>query len=255
MDKIVKFAPEKNLTRSFSRKAGRGMYGQITTRHRGGEHKKKLRTIDFKRNKKDVKAKVVAIEYDPNRSAYIALLIYTDGEKRYILAPTGLKVGDVLIAGEKVEVKVGNALLLKYIPVGTFVHNIELIPGKGGQISRSAGGAAQVLAKEKGFVHLKMPSGEVRKIEEECFATIGQVGREELRTVKLRKAGQKRWRGIRPTVRGTAMDPHSHPHGGGGGGKKGIGMPSPKTPWGKKTLGKKTRKKKISDKYIIKRRK
>ena len=251
---ITKKKPEKKLTRPLPKKAGRGMYGRITTRHRGGGHKRKLRVVDFRRDKRDIKAKVEAIEYDPNRTAHLALLCYEDGEKRYILAPAGLKVGDEVVAGEKAKVKIGNSLPLKNIYVGTFVHNIELVSGKGGQIARSAGGAAQVLAKESGYVHLKMPSGEIRKVREECFATVGQVGRAELRTVKLRKAGQKRWRGIRPAVRGVAMDPGSHPHGGGEG-RSGIGMPSPKSPWGKKTLGKKTRKKKLSDKYIIKRRK
>lgn len=251
---VTKKKPERSLTKSLSRKAGRGMYGHITTRHQGGGHKRKLRVVDFKRDKQSVEARVGAIEYDPNRTAHLALLYYKDGEKRYILAPVGLKVGDRVLAGEKATVKVGNALPLKNIPPGTFVHNVELTPGKGGQVARGSGGAAQIMARAEGFIHLKMPSGEIRKVREECFATVGQVGRVELRTIKLYKAGQRRWRGIRPAVRGVAMDPDSHPHGGGEG-RSGIGMPSPKSPWGKKTLGKKTRKKKLSDKYIIKRRK
>jgi large subunit ribosomal protein L2 len=246
--------PEKSLTTFLPKKSGRGMYGRITTRHRGGRHRRKLRIVDFRRDKKDIPAKVVAIEYDPNRTVDIALLNYSDGEKRYILAPVDLKVGDEVISGEKVEIRAGNAMPLEQIPVGSFVHNIELIAGKGGQVGRSAGSAAQILAKEKDFVHLKLPSGEARKINRKCFATIGQLGKAELRTIKLGKAGRKRWKGFRPAVRGVAMEPSSHPHGGGEG-RSGIGMPSPKTPWGKKTLGKKTRKKRLSDKYIIKRRK
>jgi large subunit ribosomal protein L2 len=245
---------ETNLTISLPRKSGRGMYGRITARHRGGRHKRKFRIIDFRRDKRNIPAKVMAIEYDPNRTVDIAFLNYADGEKRYILAPEGLKVGDEVISGEKIEAKVGNAMTLGQIPVGLSVHNIELIAGKGGQIGRSAGSAAQILAKEKEFVHLKLPSGEVRKVSKKCFATIGQLGKTGLKTMKLGKAGRKRWKGFRPAVRGVAMDPHSHPHGGGEG-RSGIGMPSPKTPWGKKTLGKKTRKKKPSEKYIIKRRK
>lgn len=246
--------PERKLTKPLPRKSGRGMYGRITTRHQGGGHKQNLRIIDFKRDKQGVPAHVEAIEYDPSRTAHIALVAYDDGAKRYILAPVGLKVGQEVVASEDAKFNVGNALPLKKIPGGTFVHNIELVAGKGGQIARSAGGSAQILAKEANYVHLRLPSGEVRKIRGECFATVGQVGRAELRTIKLRKAGQKRWRGIRPAVRGVAMDPDSHPHGGGEG-RSGIGMPSPKSPWGKKTLGKKTRKKKSSDRYIIKRRK
>lgn len=252
---LAKKKPEKSLTKPTFQKAGRGMYGRITTRHQGGGHKRKLRVIDFKRDKRDIKARVRAIEYDPGRSAHIALLYYVDGEKRYVLSPVGLKIGDEVMAGEKAKVKVGNALPLGSIPSGSFVHNVELTPGKGGQIARSAGGAAQVMTKEGGYVHLKMPSREIRKVKEKCYATIGQVGRAELKTLKLYKAGQSRWRGIRPSVRGVVMDPDSHPHGGGEG-RSGIGMPSPKSPWGRKTLGKKTRKKKkLSDKYIIKRRK
>lgn len=252
--KMRKAKSKKSLTVSLSKKSGRGMYGRITTRHHGGRHKRNLRIIDFRRDKRDIPAKVAAIEYDPNRTVDIALLNYTDGEKRYILAPLGLKVGDEVISGEKVEVKVGNAMPLGQISIGTIVHNIELMAGKGGQIGRSAGSATQTLVKEKDFVHLKLPSGEIRKVDKKCFATIGQLGKVELKSIKLGKAGRKRWRGFRPSVRGVVMDPRSHPHGGGEG-RSGIGMPSPKSPWGKKTLGKKTRKKKLSDKYIIKRRK
>lgn len=250
---VNKKKPEKRLTRPLLPKAGRGMYGRITTRHQGGGHKRKLRVIDFRREKRDILARVEAIEYDPSRTAHIALLVYADGAKSYILAPVGLKVGDEVVAGAQAKVKIGHTLPLKKIHAGTFVHNVELVAGKGGQMARSAGGSAQILAKEGDYVHLKLPSGEVRKVRGDCLATVGQVSRAELRTIKLRKAGQKRWRGIRPAVRGVAMDPRSHPHGGGEG-RSGIGMPSPKSPWGKKTLGKKTRKKKPSDKYIIKRR-
>lgn len=249
-----KVKSEKSLTTSLSKKSGRGMYGRITTRHRGGRPKRRLRIIDFKRDKFAIPARVAAIEYDPNRTVEIALLNYADGEKRYILAPLGLKVGNEVISGKGVEVKIGNAMPIGQIPVGASVHNIELVVGKGGQIGRSAGSATQILAKEKGFVHLKLPSGEIRKVGKECLATIGQLGKVERKTIKLGKAGQKRWRGVRPSVRGVAMDPRSHPHGGGEG-RSGIGMPSPKSPWGKPTLGKKTRRKKLSDKYIIKRRK
>ena len=253
MEQLSTKKPEKNLVRPLKKSGGRGMYGHITVRHRGGGHKRRLRIVDFKRDKRDIPARVLAIEYDPSRTAHLALLQYDDGEKRYILAPKGLSVGDKVIAGKKVKPDIGNALPLKNIPPGTFVHNVELVPGKGGQIARSAGTSAQILSRQEGYVHLKMPSGEIRKIRDECFATVGQVGREEKRSVKLRKAGDKRHLGFRPAVRGVVMDPGSHPHGGGEG-RSGIGLPSPKTPWGKKTLGKKTRKKKLSDKYIIKRR-
>lgn len=245
----------KKLRQILVRRAGRDKTGKISVRHRGGGEKRFLRKIDFKRDKKNIEAKVAAIEYDPNRGARIALLNYSDGEKRYILAPAGLKVGDKVLSGGSVEIKIGNALPLGKIPVGEKVHNVELTPGKGGQIVRGSGTAATVLAKEGKYVHLKLPSGEVRKVRKECFATIGQVGNVERRAKKLGKAGKKRHLGIRPTVRGVAQHPASHPHGGGEG-RSGIGMPSPKSPWGKKTLGKKTRKrKKGSDKYIIKRRK
>ncbi len=245
----------KKLKRILKKRAGRNATGKITTRHRGGREKRFLRKIDFKRDKKDIPAQVVSIEYAPNRGADIALLHYPDGEKRYILAPVGLKVDDQVVAGEKVDFKVGNALPLKRIRVGTVIHNIELIPGKGGQIVRGAGTGATIASKEKGYAIVKLPSGEQRMIKEECYATIGQVSKPELKTRKLGKAGRKRHMGIRPSVRGVAMHPGAHPHGGGEG-RSPIGMPSPKSPWGKKTLGKKTRKpKKYSDKLIIKERK
>lgn len=245
----------KKLKRILKKRSGRNASGKIAVRHRGGREKRFLRKIDFKRDKKDMEAQVVSLEYAPNRGADIALLHYPDGEKRYILAPVGLKVGDQVVAGEKVDFKVGNALPLKRVPVGTVIHNIELTPGKGGQIVRGAGTGATIASKEKGYAVLKLPSGEQRMIKEECYATIGQVSKPELKTRKLGKAGRKRHMGIRPTVRGVAQHPGSHPHGGGEG-KSGIGMPSPKSPWGKKTLGKKTRKpKKYSDKLIVKERK
>jgi len=253
--KLTKAKPEKRLRKILPKHAGRNVSGKITVRHRGGRQKRFLRQIDFKREKHDIPAKVVSLEYDPNRGADIALLNYPDGEKRYIIAPEGLKIGDELISGKKAELKIGNALPLKKIPVGTVIHNVELKPGKGGQIVRGAGTGTTVQAKEKGFATLKLPSGEQRKVKLECFATIGQVSRPELKTIKLGKAGRKRLMGWRPAVRGVAMHPGAHPHGGGEG-KSGIGMPSPKSPWGKKTLGKRTRKrKKYSDKLIIKRRK
>lgn len=253
--KLTKVKPEKRLRKILPKHAGRNASGKITVRHRGKRQKRFQRLIDFKRDKHSVPAKVVSLEYDPNRGADIALLLYTDGEKRYILAPKGLKVDDELISGEKAELKIGNALPLKKIPVGTVIHNIELVPGKGGQIVRGAGTGAIIQAKEAGFVTLKLPSGEQRKVKLECFATIGQVSRPELKTIKLGKAGRKRLMGWRPAVRGVAMHPGAHPHGGGEG-RSPIGMPSPKSPWGKKTLGKRTRKrKKYSDKLIVKRRK
>jgi len=245
----------KKLKRILKKRSGRSASGKIAVRHRGGREKRFLRKIDFKRDKKDMEAQVVSLEYAPNRGADIALLHYPDGEKRYILAPVGLKVGDQVVAGEKVDFKKGNALPLKRIPVGTVIHNIELTPGKGGQIVRGAGTGATITSKEGGYAVVKLPSGEQRMIKEECYATIGQVSKPELKTRKLGKAGRKRHMGFRPSVRGVAMHPGQHPHGGGEG-KSGIGMPSPKSPWGKKTLGKKTRKpKKYSDKLIIKRRK
>lgn len=245
----------KKLKRILPKKAGRDNKGQIAVRHQGGREKRFLRVIDFKRNKYDLAGRVSSLEYDPNRNADIALIVYPDGEKRYILAPYGLKVNDVVVSGENVEIKIGNALPLKNIPVGTIVHNVELTPGKGGQIARGAGTGIAVQSKEKEMVVLKMPSQELRIVKEKCRATVGQVSRPEHKTKKLGKAGRKRHLGIRPSVRGVAQNPHSHPHGGGEG-RSGIGMPSPKSPWGKKTLGKKTRKrKKYSNKWIIKRRK
>jgi large subunit ribosomal protein L2 len=252
-DEITKSKPEWSLTEPLRRRGGRNNTGRITVRHRGGGHKRRYRIIDFKRNKFDCRAEVIAIEYDPNRSARIALLQYEDGEKRYIIAPLGLKVGDVIGNGKLAELRPGNALEIRDIPVGTQVHNIELLPGKGGQLARSAGVSAQLLAKEGMYAQVRMPSGEVRLIHERCMATIGQVGNTDHGNIKLGKAGRKRWLGWRPTVRGTAMDPNSHPHGGGEG-RSGIGMPGPKTPWGKPALGKRTRKNKRTDRFIVRRR-
>lgn len=244
--------PEKSLLCPLKKKAGRNFQGRITVRHRGGGHKRKYRIIDFKRDKDGVPARVASIEYDPNRSANIALLHYADGEKRYILAPVGLRVGSRVMSGPNAEIRPGNAMPLKNIPVGTFVHNIELKQGKGAQIVRSAGTSAQIIAKEGKFAHIRLPSGEVRLIPQECRATIGQVGNVDHENVVIGKAGRARQMGRRPTVRGSAMNPVDHPHGGGEG-KAPIGLPGPVTPWGKPTLGYKTRKKnKPSDKYIIK---
>ncbi len=254
-EEITKTKPEKSLVISLKSQAGRNNYGKITVRHRGGGHKRKYRIIDFKRDKVNIPAKVAAIEYDPNRTANIALLHYADGEKRYIISPNGLKVGDTIISSEDADIKAGNALQLKNIPVGTLIHNIELKAGKGGQLVRSAGNAAQLMAKEGNYAQIRLPSGEVRQVRIECKATIGQVGNVEHEIISIGKAGRKRHMGIRPTVRGSAMNPVDHPHGGGEG-KSPIGMPSPMTPWGKPALGLKTRdKKKASSKFIIKRRK
>jgi large subunit ribosomal protein L2 len=253
-EEITKKEPEKSLVKTLKKAGGRNVYGRITVRHRGGGTKRKYRIIDFKRNKDGIDAKVAAIEYDPNRTANIALLHYTDGEKRYILAPVGLNIGDIVESGTEADIKPGNALPLANIPVGTMVHNIELKPGKGGQLVRSAGGAAQLMAKEGDYAQLRLPSGEVRMVSLLCKATIGQVSNIEHENISIGKAGRKRWMGIRPTVRGVVMNPVDHPHGGGEG-KSPIGRPSPVTPWGKPTLGYKTRKKnKKSDKFIIKRR-
>lgn len=243
------------LKRILPKKSGRDAQGHISVRHQGGRQKRYLRIIDWKREKHNIPASVIAVEYDPNRTADLALLQYTDGQRRYILCPQGLEIGDKVISGEKVEIKVGNALSLANIPVGTVVHSIELHPGRGGQIVRSAGAGAAVVAQENEYTQLKMPSGEIRKIKNVCSATVGQVGNLDWKNVKIGKAGRKRLMGVRPTVRGVAQNPRSHPHGGGEG-RSGIGMPSPKSPWGKPTLGKRTRKKKrYSNKYIIKRRK
>ncbi|RMD45396.1 MAG: 50S ribosomal protein L2 [Aquificota bacterium] len=249
---ITKTEPEKSLLAPLKKKAGRNNQGRITVRHRGGGHKRRYRIIDFKRDKWGVPAKVAAIEYDPNRTARIALLHYLDGEKRYIIWPEGLKVGDTVVAGPDAEIKVGNALPLENIPVGTFVHNIELTPGKGGQLARSAGMSAQILGKQGDYVQVRLPSSEIRLVHKKCMATVGVVGLAEHELVKLGKAGRKRWLGIRPTVRGTAMNPVDHPHGGGEG--KTFGK-HPVSPWGQPTKGYKTRRgAKYSDKFIIKRR-
>ena len=252
-EEITHSEPERSLLRPLRKRSGRNVQGRITVRHRGGGHKRLYRLIDFKRDKMDIPARVRSIEYDPNRSARIALLVYGDGEKRYIIAPLGLQVGDTVTSGEGAEVRVGNALPLERIPLGTLVHNIELYPGRGGQMVRSAGTSAQVLAKEGDYVTLRLPSGEMRLVRKECMATIGQVGNVDHGNIKLGKAGRKRWLGWRPAVRGSAMSPRDHPHGGGEG-RSPIGMPSPKSPWGKKTLGKKTRRNKATDKYIVRRR-
>ncbi len=246
---------EKSLTVPLKKTSGRNTYGRITVRHRGGGHKRKYRVIDFKRDKDGVPAKVAQVEYDPNRSANIALLNYVDGEKRYILSPTGLKVGMTVISGTDADIQPGNALPMRNIPVGSVIHNIELKKGKGAQIVRSAGTTAQLMAKEGRHAHVRLPSGEVRLIPIDCKATLGQVGNVEHENITIGKAGRSRWMGKRPTVRGSVMNPADHPHGGGEG-KAPIGMPSPVTPWGKPTMGYKTRKKKKdSDKYIVKRRK
>jgi large subunit ribosomal protein L2 len=252
---ITRKEPEKSLVESLNRNGGRNSYGRITVRHQGGGAKRKYRIIDFKRDKDGIKAKVATIEYDPNRTANIALLHYADGEKRYILAPVGLKVGDFVESGEKADIKPGNALPLANIPTGTTIHNIELKPGKGGQMVRAAGNAAQLMAKEGDYAQVRLPSGEVRMVRINCKASIGQVSNIDHENVSLGKAGRKRWMGIRPTVRGVVMNPVDHPHGGGEG-KAPVGRPSPVTPWGKPTLGFKTRKKKNNtDKFIVKRRK
>lgn len=252
-EEITKSKPERSLTEAIRKRGGRNNKGRITVRHRGGGHKRRYRIIDFKRDKFDVAAQVVAIEYDPNRSARIALLEYEDGEKRYIIAPLGLKVGDRVANGDLAELRPGNALAISEIPVGTQIHNVELLPGHGGQLARSAGTSAQLLAKEGVYAQVRLPSGEVRLVHERCMATIGQVGNTDHGNIKLGKAGRNRWMGWRPTVRGTAMDPGSHPHGGGEG-RSGIGLPGPKTPWGKPALGKRTRTNKRTDRFIVRRR-
>ncbi len=252
-EEITKSKPEKALVLPLKKRAGRNSQGRITVRHRGGGAKRKLRIIDFKRDKVGVPGRVAAIEYDPNRSARIALIFYVDGDKRYILAPLGLKVDDTVKAGSDAEVRPGNALPLKNIPSGTLIHNIELQPGKGAQLVRSAGMEAQIVAVEGEYSLIRLPSGEARRIRSECMATVGQVGNVDHQGIKLGKAGRKRWLGWRPTVRGSAMNPRDHPHGGGEG-RSPIGMPGPKTPWGKPALGYRTRKPKASDKFIVKRR-
>lgn len=252
-EEITKSKPEKSLTEALRKRGGRNNLGRLTVRHRGGGAKRRYRIIDFRRNKYDVPAQVLAIEYDPNRSARIALIQFEDGEKRYIIAPLGLKVGERVANGEIAELRPGNALYLRDIPVGTQIHNIELLPGKGGQLARSAGVSAQLLAKEGTYASVRLPSGEVRMVHESCMATIGQVGNTDHGNVKLGKAGRRRWMGWRPSVRGIAMDPAAHPHGGGEG-RSGIGLPGPKTPWGKPALGKRTRTNKRTAKFIIRRR-
>ncbi len=253
-EEVTRTEPEKALVQSLRKNAGRNSYGRVTVRHRGGGHQRQYRVIDFRRNKLEIPARVASIEYDPNRTSRIALLVYADGEKRYILAPLGLKVGDSIMSSkENGEIRVGNAMPLDRVPLGTLVHNVELYPGRGGQLVRAAGAAAQVLAKEGDYVTLRMPSTEMRRVLKDCMATIGQVGNVEHSNVKLGKAGRKRWQGWRPEVRGTAMSPRDHPHGGGEG-RSPIGMAGPKSPWGKPTLGKKTRTNKKTDKYIVRRR-
>lgn len=252
-DEITKSKPERSLTEPLRKRGGRNNLGRVTVRHRGGGHKRRYRLIDFRRDKFDFPAVVAAIEYDPNRSSRIALLQYEDGEKRYIIAPLGVKVGDRIANGELAEIRPGNALYIRDIPVGTQIHNIELLPGEGGQLARSAGVSAQLLAKEGVYAQVRLPSGEVRLIHERCMATIGQVGNTDHGNIKLGKAGRKRWMGWRPEVRGIAMDPGGHPHGGGEG-RSGIGMPGPKTPWGKPALGKRTRNNKRTARFIVRRR-
>ncbi len=252
-DEITVSTPEKSLLAPKKRQNGRNNMGRITTRHLGGGHKKRYRIIDFKRDKFGIPGKIVSVEYDPNRTARIALIVYADGEKRYILAPEGVKVGDQIISGEQVDIKVGNTLPLKNIPLGTLIHNIELKPLKGGQLIRSAGGSATLMAKEGAYTHIKLRSGEVRLIHQECFATIGQVSNSEHSLIKLGKAGKSRYLGRRPTVRGVAMNPVDHPHGGGEG--KTSGGRHPVTPWGKPTKGGRTRKNKRTDRYIVSKRK
>ena len=251
---LSKVAPEKSLLEPLKKHSGRNSYGRITVRHKGGGNRRKYRVIDFKRQKFGVEATVKTLEYDPNRSAFIALVEYTDGEKAYIIAPQDLKVGDKIVSGPDADIKPGNALPLKNIPTGTFIHNVELYPGRGAQLARSAGIMAQLMAKENGMALLRLPSGELRNVPAACMATIGQVGNTDHENVKIGKAGRKRHLGVRPTVRGSVMNPNDHPHGGGEG-KSPVGRPGPVTPWGKPTLGYKTRKHhKSSDKLIVKRR-
>ena len=252
-DEITTNKPEKSLLAPISKKAGRNNQGKITVRHQGGGEKRKYRIIDFKRNKFDIEGTIASIEYDPNRSSNICLVNYADGEKRYILAPKGIKVGMKVISAENADIKVGNTLPIANIPVGTTVHNVELKPGKGGELARSAGSSVQILGREDDYVLVRLTSGEVRKVLGTCLATVGEVGNEDYGLVKLGKAGRKRHMGIRPTVRGSVMNPNDHPHGGGEG-KAPVGRSGPMTPWGKPALGYKTRKKKASDKLIVRRR-
>jgi large subunit ribosomal protein L2 len=252
-DEITKSTPEPTLLMPLRKRGGRNVHGKITVRHQGGGNRRHVRVVDYKRDKRGIPAKVAAIEYDPGRSARLALLFYADGEKRYIVAPLELRVGDTVLAGVGAEIRPGNSLPIANIPVGTLVHNIELKVGRGGQLVRAAGAAAQLLAKEGDYAQIRMPSGEVRMVRQECFATVGQVGNVEHSNIKLGKAGRKRHLGIRPTVRGSAMSPRDHPHGGGEG-RQPIGMAGPKSPWGKPTLGYKTRRNKKTDQYIVRRR-
>ena len=252
-EEITRTTPEKSLLKPLKKSGGRNARGKITVRRRGGGHKRLYRMVDFKRDKYGVPARVASVEYDPNRSARIALLVYADGEKRYIIAPMGLMVGDSISSGPDADIRAGNALPIYRIPLGTLIHNIELQPGRGGQLVRSAGTSAQLMAKEGPYAQVRLPSGEVRMVSQNCLATIGQVGNVDHGNITLGKAGRNRWLGRRPSVRGSAMDPASHPHGGGEG-RAPIGMPGPKTPWGKPALGFKTRRSKKSDKYIVRRR-
>jgi large subunit ribosomal protein L2 len=252
-EEITKAKPERSLLVPLRKHGGRNSYGRVTVRHRGGGHRRAVRVVDFKRDKLNIPARVAAIEYDPNRTARLALLNYADGEKRYIIAPLGLRVGDTLVTGSQAEIRPGNCLPIASIPVGTLVHNVELKTGRGGQLVRSAGSAAQLLAKEGDYAQVRLPSGEVRLVRQECYATIGQVGNLDHSNVKLGKAGRKRHMGVRPTVRGSAMSPRDHPHGGGEG-RQPIGMPGPKSPWGRPTLGYKTRRNKKTDQYIVRHR-
>lgn len=252
-EEITATKPEKSLVKPNRKRGGRNNVGRITVRHRGGGSKRRLRVVDFKREKFGIPATVASIEYDPNRTARLALLNYADGEKRYIIAPQGVRVGDELVSGPDADIRPGNALPIANIPTGTVIHNIEMKEGKGGQMVRAAGGSAQLVAKEGDYAQIRLPSTEVRLIRQVCYATIGQIGNVEHGNIKMGKAGRKRNKGIRPTVRGSAMSPRDHPHGGGEG-RSPIGMPSPKTPWGQKTLGKRTRRNKTTDKYIVRRR-
>lgn len=250
---ITRTEPERSLLAPLRKQAGRNNRGTVTVRHRGGGHKRRYRIIDFRRDKHGVPARVDSIEYDPNRSARIALVVYQDGEKRYILATVGMKVGDVVMSGPSAEIRTGNALPIVQIPLGTVIHNVELYPGRGGQLVRSAGNSAQLVAKEGSMAQIRLPSGEVRYIDINCLATIGQVSNPDHANITIGKAGRYRWLGRRPSVRGIAMDPGSHPHGGGEG-RSPVGMPGPKTPWGKPALGKKTRRNKFTNKFIVRRR-
>jgi len=252
-EEITKSTPERALLRPLRKHGGRNVYGRVTVRHRGGGHRRNIRIVDFKREKRDIPARVSAIEYDPNRTARLALLFYADGEKRYIIAPLDLRVGDTVVSSVQAEVRIGNSLPIANIPVGTLVHNVELQEGKGAQLVRAAGGAAQLLAKEGDYAQIRMPSGEVRLVRQNCYATVGQVGNLDHSNVKLGKAGRKRHLGVRPTVRGTAMSPRDHPHGGGEG-RQPTGLPGPKSPWGKPTRGYKTRRNKKTDQFIVRRR-